>query len=93
MRRRDWMPEGIIKSIEQYDFSIRMTQDHLANLRDQRRTWLQSLVNQARLKLNDNELMFDLERGWDCKESPIGVCAYSPHEDWCTFCENPSERK
>jgi len=35
--------------------------------------------------------------GWDCEESPIGVCAYhffeDPCHDRCIFCGKPEERK
>ena len=37
------------------------------------------------------------ERGWDCKESPLGKCAYDffedPSRDDCIFCHDPEERK
>ena len=37
----------------------------------------------------------DIEIGsWDCKTSPIGVCAYGEDgDDFCLFCGGPDERK
>lgn len=38
-----------------------------------------------------------IPRTWDCKESPVGKCAYDwiedPCMDSCIFCHNPEERK
>lgn len=40
--------------------------------------------------------------GWECDESPVGLCVYSDEidedgfcdgDDWCIFCDQPSGRK
>jgi hypothetical protein len=35
--------------------------------------------------------------GWECKDSPTGLCIYytehDPMQDCCLFCEDPLERK
>lgn len=54
---------------------------------------------------NDQKIKEDIDgdywteglSGWDCSDSPLGVCVYKIEhdfaDDWCPYCGEPEERK
>lgn len=102
MKTMNWMPVGTVDQIDKFKFAIKQAQKAIGELERQKREWQSSLEEQARSFLvtkgvKGEDLWFDLEHGWDCPESPIGVCVYDRteycYDEWCVICEQPDERK
>jgi hypothetical protein len=99
VKTMNWMPVGTVDQIEKFKFAIKQANKAIGELERQKREWQESLNEQARSFLAthgiEGDLWFDLEHGWDCPESPIGVCVYDrdDYSDCCEICGNPDERK
>lgn len=97
MKTMNWMPVGTVDQIEKFKFAIKQANIALGELERQKRQWKESLDEQARFFLTskgiEGDLWFDLDNGWDCPESPIGVCVYNQGNEWCEICGDPDERK
>jgi len=100
MKTMNWMPVGTVDQIEKFKFAIKQANIALGELKRQKQQWHDSLDEQARFFLRSKgapyqDVYFDLENGWDCPESPIGVCVYerTEYDECCSICGNPDERK
>lgn len=101
MKTMNWMPIGVVDQIGKFKFAIKQANIALGELKRQEQEWRGRLNEQARHFLEGKgitgDIWFDLEGGWDCPDSPIGVCVYdraeSYQDDCCEICGNPDERK
>lgn len=94
MKKRAWMPEGVTKQLDNYEFALKHAREYVGQLNSGKAEWQRKLEEQAQLIVGNPEYVFSLDRGWECSESPIGVCVYENHyNEWCIFCGDPEERK
>jgi hypothetical protein len=54
------------------------------------------MLSELAIQINLGSTRLEIS-GWECKNSPLGICIYNDEDDRkhdeCLFCEDPEERK